>query len=195
MIYKIANSRLVLPKYRSNYWKIVTCSYKLADRDPFKDYTCIHCIESDTHLHCFDTCRVALTGWIHIFSYFLESQSPPTLANIMELILGNFDRFPKFHPGLISVLVHCALWTTHTLFVHKLSCSLVQPQGPPNRVPDTLVLNILNDNIYKCLYTILVSYALPLKLTSPIRKSKLFKPVHFDKTKGSIAILSPYPPS
>ena len=53
----------------------------------------------------------------------------------MELILGNFDCFPKFHPGSISVLINCTSWTTHMLFVHKFLCFLVQPQEPPIEFP------------------------------------------------------------
>ena len=108
-IFQLANSRVVPPKYRSDYWKIITRSYKLANCELFRERICLHCKAVGIHLYRFIGCPVDVSVWNLIFLHFLEFSTKPTTANIMKIILGNFDCFPKFHPSLISVLVYCIL--------------------------------------------------------------------------------------
>lgn len=197
-IYKLAHSQLVPPKYRANYWKFVTRSYKLADREPFRNFLCLHCNQTDSHLHRFVLCKTAQLIWSTVLHHFLEFEKTIDASTIMEIILGNFDKFPKFRSELITVLVHNAMWTIHCMFVNQYSlvsnntytsAPTIQP------ISSQQIVNTLIENITKCFYTIFISYALPRHSLSRMLNSNPFKTVTIDKTNGTVRITPPNPNS
>lgn len=191
-IYLIAHSRLVPPKLRANYWKFITCSYKLADRKPFATNMCTFCNVLDTHFHRFVTCSTAITGWKIIFKHFLGQRKDPSDLMVMKLILGNFTDIDGFQCSFVTILVHCCLWTTHTLHVQRRPQDPGQETNPPS---SQHTVNLLLENIHKCLYTALVSGTLPKRHHFDPSKYKMFTPVTFDKTKRTVTILPPNPTS
>ena len=165
---QIIHSKILPIKMIANSWKIASVAYRTFERsNPIKPI-CLICNSNDTTIHRFFSCNLAQTIWIITEELLIMPQN--NVESRIELFNGKNNLFSKKSlPFLQEILLNCALWTIHSVYLNIINTKL-KPTVPE-------LINRCINTLFQVIYPIIFYKGWPkkiLKNLEPWKTSTIF---------------------